>query len=554
MSFSANLDTLKKAIHESAHKKSMHKHELVEQAEDNASKFVTQVIKNIQNTALLNKDRLAFQGVLCTLLLANIRYKTRDALLLYHTCSAIFQLSNSSLKIPVHARELLLQFIDNCGISSSIVKSCMHVTAIMSPRVGQFLLPDIEYQQWIQGGDARFTEPISRVVATMLQSTSDLDVAAQVLLLATPFMHKEAYTFMCQLAGILAALTRTKTHSPFPSGAYIHNLYSLIHHENLPEHVKEGLNKLASHKIFFKGGEISSDEEAVEVVALNALKTAKSHARTEITKAIISQLIIQIKLISIAILSTLALVFFDSTPIIVNLCSRLASSESTNLEFFAVVLRIILSLGITPKLIADFSAATTSGDIWKKWNATPEFKNTAIVLHKLITEHVGVTDVTEAKLKKLETISDREYGTLAHTQPKSFEEFEHTHLKKIVSSDEKLVSNDDLHMASTSHEANITDDISSLVHTLPQKRGIDTWNFETFPSLKVQERESLPLTPDIEDILRFVRAYSYIITGQAIPKGRSVQTIAIGKFGRRFIGKRPSRNWFDVWKKPSTPK
>jgi hypothetical protein len=171
-------------------------------------------------------DRLAAVGTLAPLLLCNVPRATRDAALVLAAAQTMFAVSMLPTEgLAELVRQEMAAYATSCGLVPELVHRVASHHSVLSPRTGEFVVPNAEYAKWLAASLwkddrlSRFTEPLSASVGYAIRTAARPEEALRhlgglcALLQADRAEHR---ALVAGLAAVLAALWRQKLHEPAP--------------------------------------------------------------------------------------------------------------------------------------------------------------------------------------------------------------------------------------------------------------------------------------------------------------------------------------------------
>ena len=441
--------TIGKHIQEAVEHRQRQQAKQKEKVADYAKKLIEAVVKRSQLVNLPRaRDKLAFIGTLAPLLLCNVPWATRDALLLLNTARACLFVSDGRNILTESARRNLAFFCTKLGITSELVHRVASRHAVLSPRTGEWAVPNKEYEDWIamtrfkEGGIARFTEPLSASVGHAIRAGSNVHAAVQYLALSLPFMKPRlpaqapAQAAMASaFFGILLAMWRQTEHAPRPTAGLVSLVMRHVtDYTTEPKEIhdlREAWQSLRTRREVLPLATRSTDILSED--GLQQLKEAGLEQRLDIAEIVSVQRATEMRAISAALLSWFSLADFRLTPTIALLVGRLchtSHSDEHDVKFFAGVLVVILELGITPAFLQTlYQLPKIRGP--ELWSGGEAMKNTFQSATKALR---GLKCGERAKqaLLSLRSLPALSKTKLKHTQPQSMERVEFAHAVELA--------------------------------------------------------------------------------------------------------------------------
>lgn len=262
-------------------------------------------------------------GVVAPLMLSNVSYRTRDALLLYNSLRLTLDLA-SLRRVPTGSAKILYKLVQSWGIDSALLQGIASAP--------QLYLSEIN-GQW----SFEISKGKHATVASLCSVSSDLDHSSfRVLCLGALFGRLNLVT---SCLGVTAALWRSQRHTAYPW-----------------EEMRNSLGRL--------------DPPSPEVVTMlnearSKAEEAQKNEREETPEELYRSLSLKARLLCVTLLSSVPIAFFEASGPAAAAAALLSSPAFEVPEELAVsglVLEILDNLGLTPKLATELVQLTKHAD------------------------------------------------------------------------------------------------------------------------------------------------------------------------------------------------
>jgi len=316
-------------------------------------------------------ELLALSGSVAPLMLTNVSYMTRDALLLY--CALRFAIDIASLRrLPTGTPRTLLSLVRSWGIDGQLLHDVEAEPLVISDISGQWSLAR-------RGGQV--------AVAAQVTSRSDLDESTELCFRLAALIGPQ--DLVSSALGVTAALWRAKRHEAFPWATRVTELEQLYPSEAVRGHLKTARIKADSDRLEKEASETAEDVR--KGLALRA------------------------RLLCVMLLTVVPIVSFRaSAPAAATVALLATPSFSLDLSAIGEVLRVLYSLGLDGRLAAELAhlSKRPHGD------GGESFKRDYLAVHATVSGRVGRSSNTEGAMVALRRRAHRVPGVKA--DPKVF--------------------------------------------------------------------------------------------------------------------------------------
>lgn len=309
-------------------------------------------------------ELLALSGCVAPLILTNVSYRTRDALLLYSTLRFIIDVA-SLRRIPTGLSRTLLNVVHAWGIEGQLLHMIESEPIVISDINGQWSLQK---------------RAVLVTVAALVMSYSNLEEATSLTFRIAALRGPIDLASSC--LAVTAALWRAKRHESYPWTERL-TLLERIHPKS---DVIELLNRARQE---------SQHKEEQENVTLADIREALAG---------------RARMFCVILLTAIPLGYFDASGAAAAAIGLLTSpSFAPDLEFVGLVLSVLYSLGLDRNLVAQLVHLTQ----YPQGEGTEVFKGYYLTIHKLITERTGRTERTTPAVVALRRHGNRTPGVVA---------------------------------------------------------------------------------------------------------------------------------------------
>lgn len=298
-------------------------------------------------------ELLALSGIVAPLILTNVSYRTRDALLLYNTLRLVLDIA-SLRRVPTGTEKTLYELVQSWGVDGKLLNDIGSVPAKLSTGSGQ----------WGLSFHSGLTP-----VAAVVSSRSQLEDATELVLRLGALLGPANIVFSA--LGVTASLWRAKRHEEYPWSEITLDIDQM----NGPD-----AKTMESLK---RARELAGDRVGQEPMPS--------------TNQMFAALAIKTRLLCVVLLCAVPVAHFDASGHAARAVAVLASPSFTDdLQVSGLVLRVLYSLGLDGELATKLVALTGHAD----GSGGKTFQRRFIDLHEEIkrrlVRHTGDGDADRA--------------------------------------------------------------------------------------------------------------------------------------------------------------
>jgi hypothetical protein len=311
-------------------------------------------------------ELLALSGIAAPLMLSNVSYRTRDALLLYNNLRLMLHFA-SLRRVPTGAAKTLFELVLSWGIDGKLLHDIEATPLRLSEINGQWALA-------ARGGLV--------TVAALVSSRSELDQSTLLILRLAALLGQT--DLVSSSLGVTAALWRAKRHEAFAWSDAVNEVVRI-------ERPDGATAKLLQH----------------------ARAEAAARAEREPTyEELRLALSLRARLFCVALLAAVPLANFDASGHAAAAVALLASPAfrtADDLLVTGLVLRVLYSLGLDGALAEEMVRLTERAD----GEGGPTFRSEYLALHAAVHERLARSEDTELALVDLRRYGHKTPGVLA---------------------------------------------------------------------------------------------------------------------------------------------
>jgi len=313
-------------------------------------------------------ELLALAGIAAPLILTNVSYRTRDALLLYNTLRLTLDIA-SLRRVPTGSARTIYELTRTWGIDGRLLHDIESEPLVLSEINGQWGLAR-------RGGLV--------TIAALVSSRSDLEEATTLVLRLAALLGSA--NIVLSALGVTAALWRAKRHES----------YSWLDRVNEVER-------------------LDRPDSTVTAALDNARKEAAArleHSPTPNDEKVCQGLALRARLLSVSLLVAVPVAYFEASGPAASVVALLASpnfKNSNDLLVAGLVLRVLYSLGLDGALSAELVRLTKRAD----GNGGQAFRGEFLALNWALRSKVKRTGATEGALVALRRHGHRAPGVVA---------------------------------------------------------------------------------------------------------------------------------------------
>lgn len=392
------------------------------------------------------RERLAICGALAPFIIANIRWKTRNALLLYNVLGFANLLTDMSLKLTSYIYDNLTSLLLEMGISGELMMRIMTTSILISEKTGQYIIPTPYYLQWHternrsagKKKEDAADEPLQSVptITELIFRHSNLPLARFYLVRLGALVDTQnnasgptQSAFVWKLFGLLMSLWYTRRDKQSILVETHHDLKMVLkqspsfsYHDETPWTLKEKFMKMwtaskvpksihskLSTSILQLTTQLENNEsdifQILKQLDTKALKDAmwsnKAHFKSSLSTAFVYIL----RLFACSVLYSLPLGYFSLSGITSQLILRLSYHDlvpNDNLDLYSNIIAALFAANFNRAFIRSLHFKTRS----QAYDWTTCLRDNVEGIEKLVTESIGGNRAYHQHMNRARTLLD----------------------------------------------------------------------------------------------------------------------------------------------------